>query len=176
MDVHEKLLEELLELKSRNKELEQKVADLEIERDDLRNDLSVEKTAHLRDKERFDSIIACYESGIALKQANEDAEEYKERLVEQEGKLNQYMDKVEELESELSSRKSERNPFGAGRKRDKHLEVYLLSCWAKEMTDKEIIGSEYDGFDGKKKVARASYYRAKKRLIGQQDEMSERHD
>lgn len=168
MDVQEKLLEELLELKSRNKELEQKVIDLEIERDDLRNDLSVEKTAHLRDKERYDSIIAYYESGTALRQANADAKEYKELLVAQEGKLDQYIDKVEELESELSSRKSEKNPFGAGRKLDKHLEVYILGCWAKEMTDREIIGSEYDGFDGKKKVARASYYRAKKRLIGQQ--------
>lgn len=76
----------------------------------------------------------------------------------------------EDLQTELSISRSENkrkhNERGAGRKRDKHLEVYLLGCWAKEMTDQEIIGSEYDGFDGKKKVARASYYRAKKRLIG----------
>lgn len=56
------------------------------------------------------------------------------------------------------------NARGAGRKKDTHLEVYILECWAKGMTDKEIIGSEYDSFDGKKKVAYASYYRAKKRL------------
>lgn len=56
------------------------------------------------------------------------------------------------------------NERNAGRKKDSHLEVYLMSCWAKGMTDQEIIGSEYDSFDGKKKVAYASYYRAKKRL------------
>ena len=58
------------------------------------------------------------------------------------------------------------NERNAGRKKDTHLEVYLLGCWAKEMTDQEIIGTEYDSFYGKKKVSRASYYRAKKRLRG----------
>lgn len=172
MDVNEKLLEELLELKSMNKELEQKVADLEIERDALKNDLSVERHSWSEEKARYERIIASYEDGKALKQANDDAEEYKERLIEQEGKLEQYIDKVEELENKLSNKPSDKNPFGAGRKPDKHLEVYLLGCWAKEMTDQEIIGSEYDGYDGKKTVARASYYRAKKRLIGQQDKTS----
>ena len=170
------MLEELLELKVRNKELEQKVTDLEIERDDLQNDLSVERHSRAEEKSHYERIIAAYESGKALRQANADAKEYKELLVAQEGKLDQYIDKVEKLESELSSRQSERNPFGAGRKRDKHLEVYLLSCWAKEMTDQEIIGSEYDGFDGKKKVARASYYRAKKRLIGKQEKGEMQND
>lgn len=56
------------------------------------------------------------------------------------------------------------NERNAGRKKDSHLEVYLLSCWGKGMTDKEIIGTEYDSFYGKKKVSRASYYRVKKRL------------
>lgn len=56
------------------------------------------------------------------------------------------------------------NARGAGRKKDTHLEVYIMSCWAKEMKDNEIIGSEYDSFNGKKKVSRASYYRVKKRL------------
>lgn len=176
MDINEKLLEELLELKSRNKELEQKVADLEIERDALKNDLSVERHSRVEEKARYERIIASYEDGKALKQANADAEDYKERLIEQEGKLEQYIDKVEELESKLSDKPSEKNPFGAGRKRDNHLEVYLLGCWAKEMTDQEIIGSEYDGFDGKKKVARASYYRAKKRLIGKQEKGEMQND
>ena len=81
-------------------------------------------------------------------------------------------DLQEELERAGSAGKRKHNERGAGRKRDKHLEVYLLGCWAKEMTDQEIIGSEYDGYDGKKKVARASYYRAKKRLIGQRDKTS----
>lgn len=75
-----------------------------------------------------------------------------------------------ELDRVRNTSKRKHNEREAGRKRDKHLDVYLLGCWAKEMTDQEIIGSEYDGFNGKKKVARASYYRAKKRLIGQHDE------
>lgn len=79
-------------------------------------------------------------------------------------------DLQEELERAGSASKRKHNERGAGRKIDKHLEVYLLSCWAKEMKDQEIIGTEYDGFDGKKKVAYASYYRAKKRLIGKQEE------
>ena len=79
-------------------------------------------------------------------------------------------DLQEELERAGSASKRKHNERGAGRKIDKYLEVYLLSCWAKEMKDQEIIGTEYDGFDGKKKVAYASYYRAKKRLIGKQEE------
>lgn len=171
--MYEKLLEELLKLKSRNKELEQKVEDLKIERDDLSNYLSIEKHFRAAEKERYESIIAAYEDGKVLKQANDDAKEYKEQLVELEGKMEQYIDKVEDLENKLSVRQSENNPFGAGRKTDSHLEVYLLGCWANGMTDQEIIGTEYDGFSGKNKVSRASYYRAKKRLIGQRDYKSQ---
>lgn len=114
-----------------------------------------------------------------------------ERLVEEKHKLGiEWQDKARELEKEnrklrlelskagdtLSCLSGENkalkklknvhvhNERGAGRKKDSHLEVYLMSCWAKGMTDQEIIGSEYDSFDGKKKVAYASYYRAKKRL------------
>ena len=114
-----------------------------------------------------------------------------ERLVEEKHKLGiEWQDKAKELEKEnrklrlelskagdtLSCLSGENkalkklknvhvhNERGAGRKKDSHLEVYLMSCWAKGMTDQEIIGSEYDSFDGKKKVAYASYYRAKKRL------------
>ena len=114
-----------------------------------------------------------------------------ERLVEEKNKLGiEWKDKAKDLENEnrklrlelskagdtlscLSGENQElkklknvhvHNARGAGRKKDTHLEVYILECWAKGMTDKEIIGSEYDSFDGKKKVAYASYYRAKKRL------------
>ena len=114
-----------------------------------------------------------------------------ERLVQEKHKLGiEWQDKAKELEKEnrklrlelskagdtLSCLSGENkalkklknvhvhNERGAGRKKDSHLEVYLMSCWAKGMTDQEIIGSEYDSFDGKKKVAYASYYRAKKRL------------
>lgn len=114
-----------------------------------------------------------------------------ERLVEEKHKLGiEWQDKAKELEKENRKLRLElsragdtlsclvgenkalkklknvhvHNERGAGRKKDSHLEVYLMSCWAKGMTDQEIIGSEYDSFDGKKKVAHASYYRAKKRL------------
>lgn len=114
-----------------------------------------------------------------------------ERLVEEKHKLGiEWQDKAKELEKENRKLRLElsragdtlsclvgenkalkklknvhvHNERGAGRKKDSHLEVYLMSCWAKGMTDQEIIGSEYDSFDGKKKVAYASYYRAKKRL------------
>ena len=50
------------------------------------------------------------------------------------------------------------------------LELYLLGCWAKDMTDQEIIDSQYDSFDGKKKVETASYYKAKKRLVSRKIE------
>ena len=114
-----------------------------------------------------------------------------ERLVQEKHKLGiEWQDKAKELEKENRKLRLElskagdtlsclvgenkalkklknvhvHNERGAGRKKDSHLEVYLMSCWAKGMTDQEIIGSEYDSFDGKKKVAYASYYRAKKRL------------
>lgn len=114
-----------------------------------------------------------------------------ERLVEEKHKLGiEWQDKAKELEKENRKLRLElsragdtlsrligenkalkklknvhvHNERNAGRKKDSHLEVYLMSCWAKGMTDQEIIGSEYDSFDGKKKVAYASYYRAKKRL------------
>lgn len=114
-----------------------------------------------------------------------------ERLVQEKNKLGiEWQDKAKELEKENRKLRLElskagdtlsclvgenkalkklknvhvHNERGAGRKKDSHLEVYLMSCWAKGMTDQEIIGSEYDSFDGKKKVAYASYYRAKKRL------------
>ena len=114
-----------------------------------------------------------------------------ERLVQEKHKLGiEWQDKAKELEKENRKLRLElskagdtlsclvgenkalkklknvhvHNERGAGRKKDSHLEVYLMSCWAKGMTDQEIIGSEYDSFDGKKKVAYASYYIAKKRL------------
>lgn len=136
-------------------------------------------------------------SEFRLKKKNEHISELRKEIIRLEQERKQYFDAVEEvmnlkshvkelqlqiddlkgdkedLQTKLSISRSENkrkhNERGAGRKRDKHLEVYLLGCWAKEMTDREIIGSEYDGFDGKKKVARASYYRTKKRLIGRQD-------
>ena len=132
-------------------------------------------------------------SEFRLRKKNEHISELRKEIIRLEQERKQYFDAVEEvmnlkshvkelqlqiddlkgdkedLQTELSIYKRKHNERGAGRKRDKHLEVYLLGCWAKEMTDREIIGSEYDGFDGKKKVARASYYRTKKRLIGRQD-------
>ena len=163
MTMDEKLLEELLELKARNRELEQRIVDLQIERDDLKINLQVEKNSRAEEKAHYERIIASHENGEILKQAIEDAEEYKICWGRTEEKLDEYIYKVEELETH------NKNPFGAGRKTDKHLEVYLLNCWAREMTDQEIIGSEYQGFDGVKKVARASYYRAKKRLLKKRD-------
>lgn len=157
--MNEKLLDKLLSLKAKNKELEQKITDLQIERDDLRSNLSAEMHLREEEKERYERIIAAYENGEVLKHANEDAEEYRESLIKAEEMLISYINRVEELEA------NDKNPFGAGRKKDRHLEVYLLSCWAKGMPDREIIGSEYQGFDGTKKVSKASYYRAKKRMI-----------
>ena len=151
------------EMKARIKELEQAVEDLKIERDDLKNDLRVERHSRAEEKACYESIIASYESGKVLKQAEQTAQDYKKFWADTEKKLDQYIDRVEELEIKC------KNPFGAGRKKDSQLEVYLLSCWAKKMTDREIIGSEYDTCNGKKKVSRASYYRAKKRLVGHQD-------
>lgn len=85
-----------------------------------------------------------------------------ERKLESENYQNGFYDGTKEgIERGIKQEREHRN---AGRKQNYHLRTYLLSCWAKEMTDKEIIGSEYDGYNGKEKVTRASYYRAKKEL------------
>lgn len=81
-------------------------------------------------------------------------------------KLRTELDKVR-TETPQTPRKH--NERGAGRKRNAHLEVYLLNCWAKEMRDCEIIGTEYDGFSGKETVNAPSYYRYKRWLKGKKD-------
>ena len=101
-----------------------------------------------------------------LEQENKELKKENNRLKMELSKVGNTLEELIEENKALKKLKNVRihNARGAGRKKDTHLEVYILECWAKGMTDKEIIGSEYDSFDGKKKVAYASYYRAKKRL------------
>ena len=101
-----------------------------------------------------------------LEQENKELKKENNRLKMELSKLGNTLEELLEENKALKKLKNVRihNARGAGRKKDTHLEVHILACWAKEMKDNEIIGSEYDGFNGKKKVSRASYYRVKKRL------------
>lgn len=127
-----------------------------------------QKIVRLKEENGFLESMAV-EKGKQAIEWKEKAEELEKENRKLKLRLSQTGDTLSRLIGENEALKKLKNVHvhnerGAGRKKDSHLEVYLLSCWAKEMTDKEIIGSEYDSFNGKKKVSRASYYRAKKRL------------
>lgn len=101
--------------------------------------------------------------------------ERQDKMLEQlQAQLEKKNDKIHILSTELDTlrlrtQKPKHNERNAGRKKNAHLEVYLLNCWAKEMRDCEIIGTEYDGFDGKQKVNAPTYYRYKRLLKGKKD-------
>ena len=158
-------IKELSELKEKVKQLERTIVDreetieyLHIVRKDLEDKVRLEQYARKEEKEKYECIIAAYESGEVLKSEKETAKYYKECLGDAERELLTCERRLEELEA------CYKNPFGAGRKKDQYLEMYGWDCWDKGMSDSEIIGSTYFSYGEYKKVARATYYRAKKRL------------
>ena len=174
----EKLMDENVRLKMHLKQYKEKIEDYEEEIYELKTDISVNETKHKKELEDLQVQLKALKSGEELKDAYEYIEYQKdtiaslEEIIEEYRKKENFSDKERihclELKLEELKKRTEKNPFGAGRKKDTALEEYLLECWRQQMKDREIIGSEYKGHDGKKKiVAQASYYRAKKRLHSQ---------
>lgn len=173
------LISENSRIREENRTLKEEVEYLKTIKEDIATDKRVSELAKDEQIKKLEQSIEGYKSGEELKYALEYIDFLKHKTSEQEQYLEEYRKREEERSQIEEFRKENgeteivkivyekrRNKPGQGRKVDKNLEAYIMSCWEKEMNDSEIIGSEYQGPDGIRKVAKTSYYRVKKRLQG----------
>lgn len=171
----EKLMDENVNLKTQLSANKQKLEDLNSQLEELKSDTSVKEHSYQEQINKLQSQIANFNSEEEIQYLNDYIDSLKisikdlEKIIERYRKKENFSDleriHILELELEELRNRTEKNPFHAGRKRDKNLEEYIRGKLETGEKSKDIIGAKYIDKNGKTKiVSRATFYRIRKEL------------